>query len=146
MYELATRGHVRPEVGDTLCLPDTLTGTLEGAPLEELLLVRDEMANLAWAIERRMQGTSGEALDHKLEADHLAFRQRLPEAPNDPLLVHRLATHVPAHWIPLVPKGSGPADRFSVTLQRGGMARFYSIEPALMADAAYADFIALLSN
>ncbi len=146
MYELATRGPVSPEVGDTLCLPDMLAGTLEGAPLEELLLVRDEMANLAWGIERRVQGTSGEALDRKLEADHLAFRQRLPEAPNDPLLVYRLATHVPAHWIPLVPKGSGPADRFSVTLKRGGMARFYSIEPALMADPAYADFIDLLSH
>jgi len=106
--------------------------------------VRDEMANLAWGIERRVQGTSGEPLDRKLEADHLAFRQRLPEAPDDPLLVYRLATHVPAHWIPLVPKGDGGALRFTVTLKRGGMARFYSVEPALMADPAYADFIALL--
>jgi hypothetical protein len=104
------------------------------------------MANLAWGIERRVQGTSGEALDRKLEADHLAFRQRLPEAPDDPLLVYRLATHVPAHWIPLVPKGSGGVDNFVVTLKRGGMARFYSIEPALMADKAYADFIQLLSD
>jgi hypothetical protein len=146
MYELSTRGKVAPEVGDTLCLADTLTGTLEGAPLEELLLVRDEMANLAWGIERRVQGTSGEPLDRKLEADRLAFRQRLPEAPDEPLLVYRLATHVPANWIPLVPKGSGGAAHFTVTLRRGGMARFYSIEPALMADPAYADFIQLLSD
>ncbi|HEY6133920.1 MAG TPA: hypothetical protein VIW70_08085, partial [Rubrivivax sp.] len=129
---------------DTLCLPDTLSGTLEGAPLEELLLVRDEMANLAWGIERRVQGTSGEPLDRKLEADHLAFRQRLPEAPNDPLLVYRLATQVPVHWIPLVPKGEGGALRFEVKLRRGGMARFYSVEPALMADPAYAAFIDLM--
>jgi hypothetical protein len=146
MYELSTRGAVPPELGDTLCLADTLTGTLEGAPLEELLLVRDEMANLAWGVERRVQGRSGEPLDRKLEADHLAFRQRLPAAADDPLLVYRLATHVPAHWIPLVPKGSGAVDRFVVTLQRGGMARFYSVEPALMADKAYADFIQLLSD
>jgi hypothetical protein len=144
MFELATRGAVAPEVKDTLCLPDTLSGTLEGPPLEELLLVRDEMANLAWGIERRVQGTSGEPLDRKLEADHLAFRQRLPEAPDDPLLVYRLATQVPAHWIPLVPKGDGGALRFTVKLQRGGMARFYSVEPALMADPAYAGFIELL--
>jgi hypothetical protein len=146
MYELSTRGAAAAELGDTLCLADTLTGTLEGAPLEELLLVRDEMANLAWGIERRVQGSSGEPLDRKLEADHLAFRQRLPEAPDDPLLVYRLATHVPAHWIPLVPKGSGGVDNFVVTLRRGGMARFYSLEPALMADKAYADFIKLLSD
>jgi hypothetical protein len=146
MFELATRGAVAAEVGDTLCLPDTLGSTLEGAPLEELLLVRDEMANLAWGIERRVQGTSGEPLDRKLEADHLAFRQRLPEAPDDPLLVYRLATHVPAHWIPLVPKGNGDALSFVVTLKRAGMARFYSVEPALMADPAYAAFIKLLSE
>lgn len=144
MFELGTRGAVPAEVGDTLCLPDTLTGTLEGAPLEELLLVRDEMANLAWGIEQRVQGSSGEPLDRKLEADRLAYRQRLPDAPNDPALVYRLASHVPAHWIPLVPKGNGDALHFIVTLQRGGMARFYSVEPALMADKAYADFIALL--
>ena len=144
MFELGTRGAVPVEVGDTLCLPDTLTGTLEGAPLEELLLVRDEMANLAWGIEQRVQGSSGEPLDRKLEADRLAYRQRLPDAPNDPALVYRLASQVPAHWIPLVPKGNGDALHFIVTLQRGGMARFYSVEPALMADKAYADFIALL--
>jgi hypothetical protein len=43
-----------------------------------------------------------------------------------------------------VPKGDGGALRFSVKLRRGGMARFYSVEPALMADPAYAEFIALL--
>jgi len=146
MFELATRGAVAAEVKDTLCLPDTLSGTLEGPPLEELLLVRDEMANLAWGIERRVQGTSGEPLDRRLEADHLSFRQRLPEAPNDPLLVYRLATQVPAHWIPLVPKGEGGALRFVVKLRRGGMSRFYSVEPALMADPAYAAFIDLLRD
>ena len=144
MFELGTRGAVVPEVGDMLCLPDTLTGTLEGPPLEELLLVRDEMANLAWGIEARVQGSSGEPLDRKLEADRLAFRQRLPDAPNEPALVYRLASQVPAHWIPLVPKGNGDALHFIVTLKRGGMARFYSVEPALMADPAYADFIALM--
>ena len=144
MFELGTRGTVLPEVGDMLCLPDTLTGTLEGPPLEELLLVRDEMANLAWGIEARVQGSSGEPLDRKLEADRLAFRQRLPDAPNEPALVYRLASQVPAHWIPLVPKGKGDALHFIVTLKRGGMARFYSVEPALMADPAYADFIALM--
>ena len=144
MFELSTRGLLLPEVKDLLCLPDTLTGTLEGQPLEELLLVRDEMANLAWGIERRVQGASGEALDRKLEADRLAFRQRLPDAVDDPALVYRLASHVPAHWIPLVPKGEGGPLKFAVSLRRGGMARFYSLAPPLMADPDYAAFIRLL--
>lgn len=144
MFELSTRGAVPPQIQDTLCLADTLSGTLEGPPLEELLLVRDEMANLAWGIERRVQGASGEPLDRKREADRLAFRQRLPEAPDEPALVYRLASHVPAHWIPLVPKGQGPANAFVVSLRRGGMARFYSLDPLLMADTDYAAFIALM--
>jgi len=106
--------------------------------------VRDEMANLAWGIERCVQGSSGEPLDRKLEADRLAFRQRLPDALNEPELVYRLASQVPANWIPLVPKGEGDALHFVVRLRRGGMARFYSVEPGLMATPAYADFIALL--
>jgi hypothetical protein len=73
-----------------------------------------------------------EALDRKLEA------------PDDPLLVYRLATQVPAHWIPLVPKSSGGAANFKLTLQRRGMARFYSLAPALMVDPTYSEFIAML--
>ncbi|MBL8316568.1 MAG: hypothetical protein JNK55_22790, partial [Rubrivivax sp.] len=85
-----------------------------------------------------------EPLDRKREADRLAFRQRLPEAPDEPALVYRLASHVPAHWIPLVPKGHWPANAFVVSLRRGGMARFYSLDPLLMADTDYAAFIALM--
>jgi hypothetical protein len=144
MFELSTRGATPPELGDTLCLAESIEGSLHGQPLEEVLLVRDEMANLAWGIERRVQGTSGEPIDRKLEADRLAFRQALPQAAGDPVLVYRLATHVPAHWIPLVPKGSGVGARFSVTLERAAMARFYSREPAMMADADYSAFMELL--
>jgi hypothetical protein len=144
MFELSTQGDTPVSLGDTLCLAESIEGALHGQPLEEVLLVRDEMANLAWGIERRVQGTSGEPIDRKLEADRLAFRQALPQAAGDPVLVYRLATHVPAHWIPLVPKGSGSAARFSVKLERAAMARFYSREPSMMADADYSAFLDLL--
>ena len=39
---------------------DSLDGVKEGAVLEHTLLARDEMANLAWAIEKKVQGVSGE--------------------------------------------------------------------------------------
>ena len=36
-------------------LPPTLTRTIDSGPLEDVLLMRDEMANLAWAIERTVE-------------------------------------------------------------------------------------------
>ena len=113
-------------------------------PLEQTLLVRDEMANLAWAIEKRVQGTSGDAINRDLEASRLAIRQQVSLGADDPLLVYRLATPVPAHWIPLLPVRSGVqlADPLVIRLQRAGMKRFYSVEQALLdADPAYAEFI-----
>ena len=61
----------------TLFLPDSVDGVQEGAVLEETLLARDEMANLAWAIEQHVQGVSGEPLDRDLEAKGLAFQQQI---------------------------------------------------------------------
>jgi hypothetical protein len=34
--------------------------TLEGPPFEEVLFLRDEMANMAWAVEPIVQGVSGD--------------------------------------------------------------------------------------
>ena len=36
-------------------LPPTLSRTIDSAPLEDVLFMRDEMANLAWAIERTVE-------------------------------------------------------------------------------------------
>ena len=74
MYSLtAEQGRIE----HTLFLPDSLDGVQEGAVLEETMLARDEMANLAWAIERTVQGVSGEPLDRTQEAHALAFQQRI---------------------------------------------------------------------
>ncbi|MBM0259449.1 hypothetical protein [Micromonospora sp. 4G55] len=41
---------------DVLVLPATAATTLDSAPVEEVRLGRDEMANLAWAVERTVTG------------------------------------------------------------------------------------------
>ena len=54
MFSLATDARY-PANGaaqsDVLFLPPTLGPSLQGQPVEEVVLMRDEMANLAWAIE-----------------------------------------------------------------------------------------------
>ena len=44
-------------------LPPTLSRTIDSAPLEDVLFMRDEMANLAWAIERIVESPMSSRLN-----------------------------------------------------------------------------------
>jgi hypothetical protein len=152
LYELTADANLRGRVQHAMLLPDSVDGVQEGAILEETLLARDEMANLAWAIEKKVQGVSGEPLDRDLEAKALAFQQQIhfDTAPDSPQLVYRLATPVPANWTPLLPVRD-PAlnlvDPLSIRLARAGMKRFYpeaSVAVLGAVDPDYQDFLALL--
>jgi len=41
-----------------LLVPPTVRGTLQGRALEEVLFIRDESANMCWALERAVQPAS----------------------------------------------------------------------------------------
>jgi hypothetical protein len=90
--------HLSGADGDTLLLAPTVAGTTEAAPVEEVLFLRDELANLAWAVERTVLGAAGRPL-RRQEADTDPPRAEPPAGGG---LAYRLATDVPAHWIPLV--------------------------------------------
>jgi hypothetical protein len=152
LYEISADANLRGRVQHTMLLPDSVDGIQEGVVLEETLLARDEMANLAWAIEKQVQGVSGEPLDRDLEAKGLAFQQQIhfDTAPASPQVVYRLATPVPANWTPLLPV-RGPVlnlnDPLNIRLARAGMKRFYpeaSVAVLGAVDPDYQDFLALL--
>jgi len=88
-----------------LFLAPTLKRTMEGRPLDEVLFLRDEMANLAWGVERYAEGASGRPLNRR--QDELERQRRQDAAPpspsNDGALKWRLSTEVPGNWIPLIP-------------------------------------------
>lgn len=98
-----------------LFLPPTLGTSLNGPTLEEVLFLRDEMANMAWAVERMVEGPLGQAFS-RTEA---YFRSRESKSPSSGLtgsagentqhLVYRLESEVPDHWISLQPVGIGSA-------------------------------------
>ena len=152
MYSLTSNVDLQGRLQHDMLLPDSLDGVLEGAVLEETMLARDEMANLAWAIEHTVQGTSGEPLDRDLEAHALAFQQRIAfdGGIDSPQLVYRLQTPVPANWTPLLPV-RGPKldlnDPLTIQLARAGMKRFYpeaSVEVIGAVDPAYVGFLDLI--
>jgi hypothetical protein len=149
LFELSANANLQGQLGHTLFLPDSLDGVQEGAVLEHTLLARDEMANLAWAIEKKVQGISGEPLDRDLEAKSLAFQQQIhfDTAPDSPQLVYRLATPVPANWTPLLPVRNPVLnlnDPLEIQLTRAGMKRFYpeaTVEVLGAVDPAYVQFL-----
>ena len=91
--------------GDLFLAP-TLPRKIEGKPLDDVLFLRDEMANMAWGVERIAEGISGRPLNRREE--DLAQQQRsappaAAAASADDVLTWKLSTEVPGYWIPLVP-------------------------------------------
>lgn len=152
MYSVTPDVSLQGRLDHALFLPDSLDGVLEGAVLEQTTLARDEMANLAWAIEHTVQGVAGEPLDRGLEAKSLAFQQQIAfdGGVSSPQLVYRLQTPVPANWTPLLPVREtpfDPTDPLTIRLARAGMKRFYpeaNVAVIGAVEPAYIDFLALL--
>jgi hypothetical protein len=83
-------------------LAPTLVQSLESRPVEEVRFIRDEMLNIAWAIERTIEGASGHP-SSRSEIENL----NKPEAatPEEKELCYRLITgSPPSYWFPMLPK------------------------------------------
>ena len=100
-------------------LPPALLKSVGGKPIEEVLFLRDEMANLAWAVERVVESATGRPLN-RFEAA-LEKQRREQEAPPPPTAPgtsrYRLSTEVPDYWVPLLPARVGQGLR----LRRGAV-------------------------
>lgn len=116
--------------------------TLEGPPLEHVVMMRDEMANLVWGIEKRVQGTSGEPIDRKFESTRLSTTQSLRPPADTPLvtsgalLQYRLQTPVAANWVPFLPvrkAGAMPAN-WAIQLQRAVVTHYYQVTESRLND------------
>jgi hypothetical protein len=103
MFELSTAAGEPAYLRDLFFLAPTLPLPLAGDPIEEVALFRDEMANVCWAVERKIQGPAGTTIDRYREASRTPVHQRLVDPPADARLIYRLASPVPESWIPFVP-------------------------------------------
>jgi hypothetical protein len=103
-------------------LPPVLGTELQSPPIEDVLFLRDEMANVAWAVERVVQSPAGRPLD-RYEAYQDAKGRRDEDvasgggAAADGSVAYRLGTTVPDYWIPLLPVQDGT----SIRLKRGAL-------------------------
>lgn len=130
MYSLATLR--RPPAPDTVAaavftpstpatnlfyLAPSLLRSVDGAPRDEVLLLRDEMANMAWAVERLMHGRVEQRVDLAVAARPQAAAA---DSPGSSTPQYRLATDVPQNWVPLVAQRQPPPDG-SLRLVRAGL-------------------------
>ena len=65
-------------VANVLALPPVVPHLLESEPLEEVALLRDEMANLVWGVERIVQDADGRPVDRNRQAAKVSLRQTVP--------------------------------------------------------------------
>ncbi len=90
---------------DGLLIPPGAVAVQDGAPIEEVLFLRDEMANMVWAVERAVQGPSGAARERARERDQLAPLGKGPVQTAQ--LDYQLMSRVPERWIPYLPRAAG---------------------------------------
>jgi hypothetical protein len=97
-----------------LMVPPGAIGILDSEAIEDVLLLRDELADMVWGVEHRALGAAGVPVDRAL-----AWRVRAPVIPASAaagLPRYRLGSSVPDYWIPFLPTGP---DNTHVQVRRG---------------------------
>jgi hypothetical protein len=118
----------------SLLIPPSSSNILEGDSLEEIEWARDEVANMAWAVERTIPSVAGPGRAGKDEArETLAYQQQLigpagPLAPYAASIAYLAMTRVPENWIPFLPTHVTGSVR-EIQLQRSRMLRILEGDP-----------------
>ena len=111
-FELTGDDSVDRGYAPWLYIAPAVVGGSEGRPVERVLLARDEGANLAWAIERRIEGPLGAPIDRAPST--------VTSDPGDGTWRYQAESATQPYWIPLVPVVKGGSAQY--TLRRGRMA------------------------
>jgi len=112
----------------TLLLLPTVAAPLAGQPLEEVFLVRDEVADMAWGVEKTVPLASGISRPGaEVARQTLAYLQGLvPAGPPPPEMAAALRYQAmnapPENWIPFIPVHV-PNDVREIQLQRAALPR-----------------------
>ena len=117
----------------SLLLLPTVPKVLESAPIEDVLFIRDEMADMVWGIEKAILAPDGRPKSGATAAQETrAYHERLvesagaapphPTIPNDAKIAYTVMTSVPENWIPFISVRATGGDR-ATSLQRAAMER-----------------------
>jgi hypothetical protein len=114
-----------PPASNLFFLPPTLARSLQSPAIEDVLFMRDEMANLAWAIERAIESPVEQSVtrtDVTTPTQDSAGDTGAQPPSADALPRYLLSSTVPSHWIPLLPvQLPGSAGKVISRLRRGAV-------------------------
>jgi hypothetical protein len=131
VFSLNLKGDQKNKQADTsLFLAPAAIKVQQGDPLEEVLLIRDEMANMVWAVESIVPLSTGygrrgkeAGLETHSYFEKLVNAETLPPVEYQAPISYLAMTTVPENWIPFVPVHINNSNR-EIQLQRASMMRF----------------------
>jgi hypothetical protein len=141
MYSLAIKGTEDVPADLTSVVLPVARKVQEGKPLEEVMLLRDEIANMVWGVETRVPLPTGRSQPGKEIAYEFRSKlQQLALAANPPVggdaietqaaIRYQIVNSVPENWIPFVPVHVAGSSR-EVQLQRASLPRILENDPAV---------------
>ncbi len=144
MFSMKVDGD-KPAPADTdLLLLPTLSKVQEGKPMEEVVFIRDEMANMVWGVETIIPLSSGWSKSgFEAAAEYHGLLQKLITdsavvvAPPPPVkdgdeeakIRYEVMNTIPENWIPFIPAHVEGSNR-EIQIQRAAMPRILEGNPA----------------
>jgi hypothetical protein len=101
-----TKPDARPD-GAILFVPHVAGDVLDNDLIEDVRLLRDEDANLVWAVEFAYTDEASGALIRNGDGERIAGTTGQLQIPNGYDGIYRLQSETPAHWIPYLPRSVG---------------------------------------
>jgi hypothetical protein len=141
MFLMSLKGDAHLPADLSLFVPPVAQKVLEGPDIEEIMLARDEMANMVWAVEKVVPLPSGDSKPGGEAADQtrsfferdLERRLGAPPVPPPPApganIRYKVMSTVPEEWIPMIPTRVPTPDQRQIQLQRAAMPRVIEGDP-----------------
>lgn len=138
LFTSSVQGDARLPADTSILLLPTAPTVTDGAPLEEVMFLRDEMANMVWAVEQTVPLPDGTTKrGSEAAAETRAWLERLilaggpgpdPDPPAKANIRYKIMTSVPENWIPFIPARQ-PASERQIRLQRAALPRIVEGDP-----------------
>jgi len=140
MYTLAIRGSEDVPADLSMVLLPVAPKVQESKPLEEIYLLRDEIANMVWGVEQRVplatgRGQAGAETGYEFRSKlqqlmSAANPATVPDVEFKAPVRFQIANTVPEHWVPFVPVHLDDQMR-QIQLQRASLPRILENDPGV---------------
>jgi hypothetical protein len=132
MFHLNTRGDYDVPQDLSLVLMPAAAKVHEGKPLEEVYLLRDEVANMVWGMEHSIPLATGKSkrgkeagIEYRTKLESFIEKENLAgNLENEAKIRYQIVNFVPEQWIPFIPVHKGD-DKREIQLQRAAMPRIF---------------------